>query len=425
MSVIGDYLNRYQLDYNLYKELASTLVEECESFLKVRGVKALVSSRVKKMDSLNGKIFRVARRRKIRRKEDLQREIADLVGVRIALYFPNDRDIVDEIINRNFKVIDKKLFPSESHNPGYKKRFSGYWATHYRIKLKGVDKDNRFYGYEAEIQVASLLMHAWAEIEHDMVYKPLNGKISNEEYAILDEINGLVLSGEIALERLKNAMEERIRGQNRFNDDDELAGYIFDNMENKNIENIGETWRLNRLLSELDANNAIELKEYLSHIRYNIGVSISDQLLDFVLFDYLIIKDNPSDHFLALLDESNKALVENDNGLKFLQGWILLEKAIYYLKEEFGQSNFAPYSDAADSLGFLLERVELKQSFCDFIVEGKQIRSSLITGSYDSSSDFIKRSNEQLYSLGKRILKSVKDESKRRDWYEQLRTIFR
>ncbi len=49
-------------------------------------------------------------------------------------------------------------------------------------------------------------MHSWAEVEHDLVYKPINGKLSDEEYAILDEINGLVLSGEIALERLQKAM---------------------------------------------------------------------------------------------------------------------------------------------------------------------------------------------------------------------------
>lgn len=48
-------------------------------------------------------------------------------------------------------------------------------------------------------------MRAWSEVEHDLVYKPLQGMLSDEEYAILDELNGLVLSGEIALERLQRA----------------------------------------------------------------------------------------------------------------------------------------------------------------------------------------------------------------------------
>src|SRR5450755_3760331 len=41
---------------------------------------------------------------------------------------------------------------------------------------------------------------------HFQAYKPARGKLSEDEYAILDEINGLVLAGEIALERLQRAM---------------------------------------------------------------------------------------------------------------------------------------------------------------------------------------------------------------------------
>lgn len=52
-------------------------------------------------------------------------------------------------------------------------------------------------------------MHAWSEVEHDLIYKPLQGTLSKEELAILDELNGLVLAGEIALERLQAAGNER------------------------------------------------------------------------------------------------------------------------------------------------------------------------------------------------------------------------
>lgn len=54
-------------------------------------------------------------------------------------------------------------------------------------------------------------MHAWSEVEHDLIYKPLQGTLSKEELAILDELNGLVLAGEIALERLQAAGNERIQ----------------------------------------------------------------------------------------------------------------------------------------------------------------------------------------------------------------------
>lgn len=56
-------------------------------------------------------------------------------------------------------------------------------------------------------------MHAWSEVEHDLVYKPLQGELSNEELMILDEINGLVLSGNIALERLQRAGIQRVSNE--------------------------------------------------------------------------------------------------------------------------------------------------------------------------------------------------------------------
>ena len=80
--------------------------------------------------------------------------------------------------------------------------------TRVRIQLKDnslQDTQKRYVNSKTEIQVASVLMHAWSEVEHDLVYKPLNGTLSEEELAILDELNGLVLAGEIALERLQIA----------------------------------------------------------------------------------------------------------------------------------------------------------------------------------------------------------------------------
>jgi hypothetical protein len=70
-------------------------------------------------------------------------------------------------------------------------------------------------------------MHAWAEVEHDLVYKPLQGALSEDEYAILDELNGLVIAGEIALERLQRAGEARIAAGGRtFSNHYELAAHL-------------------------------------------------------------------------------------------------------------------------------------------------------------------------------------------------------
>ena len=91
------------------------------------------------------------------------------------------------------------------------------------------EAQKRYFDARVEIQVASVLMLAWAEVEHDLVYKPLQGKLSEDEYAILDELNGLVLAGEIALERLQRAAEIRVgeRGTSFANHYD-LAAFLFE-----------------------------------------------------------------------------------------------------------------------------------------------------------------------------------------------------
>ena len=200
MSVINEFLHLYNTQYDFYYKLSHIASTKLETEIANRGIKASVSYRAKSPDSLKEKL-RKRTDKKYRKVQDIFNDIIDLAGVRVALYFPSDRDLVDEIVNDLFEVKKKKKFPESSHDPEPSKRFSGYWATHYRVVLNNADKENsRYLNTIFEIQVASLLMHAWAEVEHDLVYKPFSGELSEEELAVLDQINGLVLSGEIALE---------------------------------------------------------------------------------------------------------------------------------------------------------------------------------------------------------------------------------
>ena len=64
-------------------------------------------------------------------------------------------------------------------------------------------------------------------MEHDLIYKPLSGDLSDDEYAILDELNGLVLTGEIALRRLQVAFDQRVnQASQQFTNHYELAAFI-------------------------------------------------------------------------------------------------------------------------------------------------------------------------------------------------------
>ena len=57
----------------------------------------------------------------------------------------------------------------------------------------------------------SVVMHAWAAVNHDLVYKSLTmGEASEEEKKPLETANGLAHAAEIVLEQLQKATEPRV-----------------------------------------------------------------------------------------------------------------------------------------------------------------------------------------------------------------------
>lgn len=231
--VIDDFIRRYRKEFDFYQEVSRLVEEQCASDLEAAGIRAIVTYRAKRPDSLLRKLRQRAEHTPYSSVEEVYADIHDLAGVRIALYFPADRENVGKILRQRFVLLSEpKEFPDQAVRPAYHKRFSGYWATHYRLRLNDStvpETQKRYADAKVEVQVASVLMHAWAEVEHDLVYKPAAGALSADEYAALDEINGLVLTGEIALERLQRALERRVeRGGAAFSNHYELAAYLYD-----------------------------------------------------------------------------------------------------------------------------------------------------------------------------------------------------
>lgn len=239
MAVIETFIEAYTKKLEFYREAARFCSQICETNMEQMGIRTIVTSRAKKPDRLRNKLEKREIEKKYNTFEDIMEDIADLSGVRIALYFPGDLSKVQQFIESNFTVKERREFPEpvqplweKEHD--YKKRFSGYWATHYRVYLKEKDLSEDTFKYAEtliEIQIASALMHAWAEVEHDLVYKPYSGELSFEEYQILDELNGLVLAGEIALERLQKAVKNRVSQVGKdFNNHYELAMFLYNKL---------------------------------------------------------------------------------------------------------------------------------------------------------------------------------------------------
>ena len=226
--IIDEFLNGYEQAYDYYEKVASRCQRQCETLLDSAGIRAMFTSRAKSHARLREKLYKRHAIKKYTCVDDIHRDIVDFAGVRVALYFPGDQDKVRSLIETNFDVGNVKRGFVPTPTPIYQKRFSGYDAVHYHVRLReGQVDDTRYTKPRIEIQVASVLMHSWAEVEHDLIYKPGDVPLSEDEHAILDQINGLMIAGEIALARLQKAINTRAsQPENPFADHYELAMYL-------------------------------------------------------------------------------------------------------------------------------------------------------------------------------------------------------
>ncbi|NGX07184.1 hypothetical protein UI24_08220 [Mycobacteroides franklinii] len=337
MTVIDEFIEQYVKVFDFYEQLARIVEKTLENDLREAGIRCIVTSRAKAIEALKHKCIRRHKEKPFSSTDDVYHAIADLAGVRVALYFPDDKNRVHTSVSKLFDVIEEPIsFPQRPENRPGRPRFDGYSATHYRVKvressLSGTDK--RYATAKVEIQVASVLMHAWSEVEHDLVYKPREGDLSDDEYAVLDQLNGLVMAGEIALESLRRAASRRVSGDDRkFMNHYELAAFLLglpSVVSEKPLtdQGLGRVDRLFALLQSLKIDTPRTLDKYLVDLHDNYEVRpLADQVIDSLLAEdsnryrrYREVKRNES------IAPSASDGIDTQIG-RFLKSWISLEK---------------------------------------------------------------------------------------------------
>lgn len=120
-----------------------------------------VQSRVKSIDKLRTKYLDRAKNYK-----SLD-DITDLAGLRIITYYEDEVDKAAEVVKREFDVDFDRSVDKRGTEPD---RF-GYYGLNYVCRhspKRAADVEyKRFAGIYWEIQITSILRHAWSEIEHD------------------------------------------------------------------------------------------------------------------------------------------------------------------------------------------------------------------------------------------------------------------
>ena len=163
-----------------YVDFANTVAKILETTIRGSGNLRLqqIQSRAKQPSSLRGKLEKVGKLES----DNIEDEIKDLAGCRVVFYTNSDvaAFLSSDILRVNFKIdlIRTKFHhpvPLATENPNL--FISNNFVVEMSDARSALPEYERFSGLRCEIQVQTILNHAWSEMEHDIIYKkpPLDG----------------------------------------------------------------------------------------------------------------------------------------------------------------------------------------------------------------------------------------------------------
>ncbi len=155
-----------------YGRLASTVAAILTAAIRSEGGYRLqqVTYREKQPASLRKKLLQ----REIPDTENLESDIKDLAGCRVVFYTNSDvsRLLNSGVVEQNFEVREVKI-----HHPRQdaEEATDLYMSNHYVLELRpdrlSLPEYADFSKMRCEVQIQTILNHAWAEMAHDTVYK--------------------------------------------------------------------------------------------------------------------------------------------------------------------------------------------------------------------------------------------------------------
>ncbi|MBI5000407.1 MAG: hypothetical protein HZB92_02615 [Euryarchaeota archaeon] len=156
----------YKRQYQTYDDFSKKIENVLREILQEKKIKFhTITARAKKFDSVKRKLKKKGRQYRF------LPDITDLAGVRVTCLVPDDVDKVAKIVETTFKILPKysidKRIPEDPTGFGYA---SFHYVIEIQSKRRALPEWNRFGQLRAEIQIRTLLQHAWAEIEHDVGY---------------------------------------------------------------------------------------------------------------------------------------------------------------------------------------------------------------------------------------------------------------
>lgn len=280
VSLRKDHIDEFLEDYDpkRFSKLAHGVVERFKAHAPKDSfgepIKYQISARGKARDSLRKNIRR-EKNIETREKLLLSSCLRDLAGVRILTYFPDEVPVVAKHIASQLHVVGSPVVKYskrsilDPNSPNKESAvdsgtadsvFSNYPKGMWRHRnVEDIVRDWKHAGFRAvlfyvngsdakkpehdlsaepmpdlwmntvEIQITTIVMHAWSEVEHDLIYKnPYQLPPDPTIDRMVDAVNGLAITNEILLQQLQQTFQSsRQTEEEAFADPDDLKAWIF------------------------------------------------------------------------------------------------------------------------------------------------------------------------------------------------------
>lgn len=249
-----------------YEKLSEEIAYILKKEFQVMGIEfADITFRAKTVDSFCEKIIR-------KHYEKPLQQITDFAGVRLVYLYLADRSKIEDIIEKEFIVVEK-FDKIEKADPAH----FGYGALHYLVKLGNTFSGARYDDLNdlvCEIQVRTILQDAWAMVAHHLTYKQ-ESDVPKELRRKLNALSGLFETADDQFDRLKI---ERINYKNRVREEISLQKDESLNRE-IDLDNLTEFLSLRMPDREIDIPEAMaELLSELKEFEYTSLIQVENVL---------------------------------------------------------------------------------------------------------------------------------------------------
>jgi ppGpp synthetase/RelA/SpoT-type nucleotidyltranferase len=233
---LDDYEKRYFPFYKVFAETVRFILEHALLATKHLPRPQSIQCRAKDVESLRRRLIETNKMDT----QTLELDRRDLAGVRLIFYTNNDVDrfIESHLIRENFCVEEDS---TKIHHPTPENKEVKYRAIHFTVRF-GEERTNlpeyaNFAGLRCEIQIQTILNHAWSETSHDPIYKANMGNgygqkamenIFRRFERIMDEY--LIPAG-FEIQKAQQEYERLLQGKELF---DKNIANLLNNAQNNN-----------------------------------------------------------------------------------------------------------------------------------------------------------------------------------------------